>query len=100
MPPEVHYCPDHDPMLRAGILTCPACGRVSYPTDAIWLDPRLTMATYPAPCEHTRGGTVVGDPADLGPNQLWCQAPTRGGDPCRNRRPADGGPCYVHRGDR
>jgi hypothetical protein len=48
------YCPDHDPLLRAGFVTCDSCGRVAFPTDAAWLDADgpLVIAAFPRLCQH------------------------------------------------
>ena len=57
------YCPAHDPILLAGSLTC-ACGLVSYPTRAEWIDDELILAEfedhgYATGCQARRGGKVV-----------------------------------------
>lgn len=91
------YCADHDPLLCAGLVTCELCGHVAYPTDAAWLDGRLVMASFPAPCAHVRPISGVVDTTQLGRSDLWCHALTRTtGDPCRNRARPGGRPCRIH----
>ncbi len=48
-----------DPLLYARFLKCATCHRVSFPTDAEWLDDELILATYPAACPHAPTITVV-----------------------------------------
>jgi len=48
------YCPDCDPILKAGTLTCP-CGAVSYPVRAEWVDNWLILAEYEGHGEHRWG---------------------------------------------
>lgn len=51
-----------DPLLKAGFVTCPTCGRTAYPTDAMWVGTAI-LATYPSPCEHSPELTWLIDPA-------------------------------------
>jgi hypothetical protein len=91
-------CTGCDPLLRAGIIVCPSCGRVSHPTDAAWVDADHVMATWPPPCEHTPGLAWVVAVDELVPQTRWCLAPTRStGEPCR-RRVVDDGRCHLHGG--
>jgi hypothetical protein len=95
----IPYCVDHDPLVLAGFVSCPRCGRVAYPVDAAWLDGRLVLASFPPACPHTRAVVWLGNPADLRRQRArWCHVRTRAtGDPCRNRS-RDGGPCRIHGG--
>lgn len=96
---SIPYCTDHDPLVRAGIITCRNCGRIAYPTDAAWLDANVIMASFPSACDHTRERVWFVDMAKLAQQRMWCHAHTRTtGEPCRNRAGADGR-CRVH-GDR
>lgn len=88
------YCPDHDPLTRAGHLGCHRCGRVAYPTDAAWFGD-LILATYPAPCERGAPSVWLVAPEELKPPE-FCGALTRSFEPCRIR--TGGGRCHHHRG--
>jgi hypothetical protein len=57
--------PNHDPILRAGLTRCRDCGRIAYPTDAVFLDGDLILVTYAMACEHMPSGTAVIDMATI-----------------------------------
>ena len=60
------YCPEHDPILRAGFARCTRCSRIVFPVDADWLPGGLILASYPAVCSHAaRGAVMIVDPATL-----------------------------------
>jgi hypothetical protein len=57
------YCPDHDPILLAGTLTC-GCGLMCYPVRAAWAGDGLILAEfedhgYAPGCRARRGTRVV-----------------------------------------
>lgn len=96
---------EHDPIMQAGVMSCPECGRVAFPTDAVRLDDARIIATYPRPCCHVRGGMVVLDVDDLpvapvGPLLSTyvagrrCAGRNRFGRPCRAY--ADPGSDFCH----
>jgi hypothetical protein len=37
----------HDPIVQAGAMFCPECGRVAFPVDAARLDDARIIVTYP-----------------------------------------------------
>jgi hypothetical protein len=84
-----------DSILFAGLASCPMCGRMAYPSDASWLDDRLIVATFPAPCAHSAARIVVIDPGQLPPTS---------GDPslhlpgrrCAGRTRRSGRPCRAY----
>ena len=60
------YCPEHDPILRAGYARCTRCDRINFPVEAEWLTDDLLLAIYPPVCGHaTRGVMVVVTPGAL-----------------------------------
>jgi hypothetical protein len=91
------YCPDHDPILRAGFGRCGACGHTAYPDDAEWLEDGTILASYPAACEHARPGTWIIDPDALAADPGWCAAQTTTtGSPCRKRPRPGSAFCWWH----
>lgn len=56
---------EHDPILRAGAVRCRACRRVAFPADAGTLGGGWIIASYPRPCEHIGGGTILIDLRDV-----------------------------------
>lgn len=56
-----------DPLLKAGHVTCPTCGQIAYPTDAMWIGASI-MASFPAPCEHSPELTWLIDPTPAKPS--------------------------------
>ena len=56
---------EHDPILCAGAVQCRACRRVTFPTDAGALGGGWIIATFPRPCEHVAGSTVLIDLRDV-----------------------------------
>ena len=82
-----------DPILRAGAVRCRACRRAAFPTDAGALGGGWIIATFPRPCEHVAGGTLLLDLRDGGrPAPLSELAQYVSGRRCagRNKR---GRPC-------
>jgi len=92
----VSWCPDCDPILRAGFIRCRVCGIDSYPADAEWVSGGLIIATYPPACGHRAAAmTWVVDPAKLASAEPRCEAATQSGARCRNTAKRDG-LCAVH----
>lgn len=101
------YCPHHDPLLRAGVLHCLDCHRVTYPTDACWVDEGKLLAVYPRACAHEPGGALVVDvtrmgttPVDFDP-ELYatgrkCLGVNSAGRPCRAYAVPGSHYCYQH----
>ena len=90
------YCPDHDPLLRAGFARCHTCGATAYPADADWLDDRI-IAAYPAICAHNEARAWLVDPAHLARNPDWCAAQAiTTGSPCRKRPRPGSAYCWQH----
>jgi hypothetical protein len=91
------YCPGHDPLLRAGAIICPRCGRRGWPTAAAWCGD-LVLATYTPGCDHVAAGTWLVDPNQLTTDTRWCgELTATTGAPCRNRaRPDLAGRCHQH----
>ena len=58
------YCPEHDPILRAGSARCTRCNRIVFPVDADCLPGGLILP-LPAVCSHARGAVMIVDPATL-----------------------------------
>jgi hypothetical protein len=61
----IAYHPDQDPILCAGFIRCGTCGRAAFPVDAEWAGIGLILASYPAPCSHAHGVTMIVDPGGL-----------------------------------
>jgi hypothetical protein len=94
----VSYCPDYDPILRAGYLRCFECGRASYPGDAEWAGEGLIMASYAPACGHAGPQMILVNPALITLSETWCNAMALStGELCR--KPAVGGTgfCRWHR---
>jgi hypothetical protein len=90
----IGYCPDHDPILAAGHVRCPECGRAGYPVDAEWAGEGLILVSYAASCEHHGPGTFFVATALLEPSRTWCNATAAStGELCR--KPARGGTGYC-----
>ncbi len=101
------YCPDCDPILAAGRITCGACGAGSYPTAAEWVTGDLILAAYAsvhAPgCQARREfGAVLLDLGQEDPDVPDVQRPrlcrataVTTGRQCR--APARPGSGYCHR---
>ena len=90
------YCPDHDPILRAGHVRCHTCGRTAYPADAEWVGDRILVAYAPA-CEHSRPQAWLVDPAATAPIPDWCIAlAVTTGSPCRKRPRPGSAFCWQH----
>ncbi len=98
---------ERDPIVQAGAMCCPGCGRVAFPTDAVRLDDALIIATYPRPCCHVHGGTIVLDVYDLpavpvGPllseyvPGRRCAGQNRLGRPCRAYADPGSDFCHAH----
>lgn len=87
----------HPDPITLSVINCHTCGRVSWPDDAVWLDPPLMLVSYRAGCQHTRDVTQVVDADQLTTDTTWCRATTLAGTRCRCRARAEwGGLCHVH----
>jgi Family of unknown function (DUF5763) len=113
----VRYCPDHDPIIVAGIVTCRRCQGCAYPVSAGWIDDRLILASFgpvdgesECPGSHKprtllidvcTDNTAIPQAPDRRSAQIaqWCgttcTATTSSGERCRNRPKADG-LCGTH----
>jgi len=109
------YCPEHDPILRAGFARCTECSQINFPAEAAWLPDGLILAIYPPVCSHHARSTMrIVDPAALPERDPGfdldryftlevylpgrrCAGTTRRGRRCRS--PAQGGSeyCAMHR---
>lgn len=98
----------HDPIVQAGAMRCPKCGRVAFPTDAARLDAALIIAVYPAPCGHVDGRTLVIDVEDLPAAPVdpalslyvpgrHCAGRNRKGRPCGSYAVPGSDYCHAHR---
>lgn len=56
---------ERDSILWAGAVRCRACGRAAFPTDAGALGGGWIIASFPRPCEHVAGSTVLIDLRDV-----------------------------------
>jgi hypothetical protein len=56
-------CPGHDPLLRAGFLTCGECREPSYATDASWISETQILVAFEQAhkpgCPHRRQPHLV-----------------------------------------
>jgi hypothetical protein len=97
----------HDPIVQAGAMFCPKCGRVAFPVDAARLDDARIIATYPGACGHLRGGTVVLAVDDLAAEPVGpllaayvpgrrCIGRNRFGRPCRAYACPGSDFCHAH----
>ena len=102
---------EDDPILAAGVMRCPECGRVAFPTDAGRLEGGLILAAYPSPCGHVRGlvavigpGAVPAAGGGTGAADGWsryvtgrrCAGRNRKGRPCRSFAVAGSDLCHAH----
>ncbi len=94
-----------DPIMVAGLACCPVCARVTYPSEASWLDDTLIIASFPASCGHSRARTAVIDPKQLPAmpgdpcryvSDRRCAGRTRAGRPCRGYAETGSDFCSVH----
>lgn len=106
------YCPDCDPILKAGSLTCRQCGAVSYPVQAEWIDGGRILAEYEdgahrwgCPNRHARVVLVDLDaespdvPSVIRPRSCRAIASTTGRQ-CRHPARPGSAYCAQHRPDR
>jgi hypothetical protein len=100
-------CAEHDPITRAGPLTCASCSAESYPGDAAWLDNGTILAAYtsthkpacPAPAVYgivilVPGGTGLLPPVQR-PRKCHAIAVSTG-SPCKNRSVPGSVYCRQH----
>lgn len=92
----VSYCPAHDPILAAGIIQCPRCKAIAFPTDAEWMDHAHILAAFPKPCGHVRGGDFLFDATQPATREPVAD-PSRylAGRRCAGHR-TDGKPCRAY----
>ena len=100
------YCPAHDPILAAGFLLCPSCGRRSYPADAEWVGTDLVIASWQRGCSHIRLHVMLVRPSLLepcdepeperGPCQATVRHGRRRGERCLHPAVPGTGYCYFH----
>jgi hypothetical protein len=106
------YCPDDDPIIAAGSITCGACGEQSYPLAAEWFGDRLILATFDQhhtdACRrrHGHGAVLVildaesdDIPAVQRPRMCRAVASTTG-RPCRSAAQPGSGYCHWHSPER
>jgi hypothetical protein len=108
----VHSSAEHDPILWAGAIRCLVCRRAAFPTDAGTLGGGWIIATYPRPCEHDAGGTILIDlrgvemSAATRPTPLYelaryvpgrrCAGHNKKGRPCRSYASPGSDYCHAH----
>lgn len=95
-----------DPLLRCGFLVCPDCGKIGYPSEAVWISEDQILATYPRACSHRRDITWIVTPSELGAARIEnpelcmpgrrCTGTTRAGNPCRSYASAGSPFCPQH----
>ncbi len=98
------HCPDCDPILAAGFLLCPSCGRRSYPADAEWADTDLVIASWQPGCWHVKPHVMLvrpsllepGDEPEPEPCRAAIRSGPRRGQPCRRLSAPGSGYCRQH----